>query len=62
MYDSESVFNSENPILEQQKFVKSPKQRPPQELPDGLDDPLPKFDFTQLPSLDLSDDVKEGQS
>lgn len=61
MYDSESVFNSENPILEKQTLVKSAKQKPPQELPDGLDDRLPQFDFSHLPSLDLSDD-KESQS
>lgn len=59
MLDCESVFNSENPILEKQKLVKSPEQKSPQELPDGLNDSLPQFDFSSIPSLDLSNDDEE---
>lgn len=59
MHDSEAVFNSESPLLQNPKPVKSATLKPPEILPDGLDDQLPQFDFKSLPSLDLNEDDSE---
>lgn len=58
MHDSKSVFESENPLQMAQKPVKSAKYVIPDELPPGLDDQLPKFNFQDLPNLDLNDEEK----
>lgn len=43
MHDSEAVLNSQNPIAKALKPVQSPIPKPPEDLPDGLDDYLPNL-------------------
>lgn len=43
MHDSESVIRRGDPLAEAQRPIKQAKQRPPEELPAGLDDELPQF-------------------
>ena len=62
MHDSEAVFNSENPLLQSKTPIKSATPKPPEVLPDGLDDQLPKFDFNSLPNLNLTDSDEEEKS
>lgn len=62
MHDSEAIFNSAPPLLQTQKPIKSATLKPPEVLPAGLDDQLPKFDFTSFPSLNLTDSGEEDQS
>ena len=56
MHDSTSTFESMNPLQKAQRPVKTAKAAIPVELPDGLDDHLPRFDFKDLPNLDLVDE------
>lgn len=56
MHDSTSTFESKNPLQIAQRPVKSAKAEIPVNLPDGLNDLLPHFDFKDLPNLDLNND------
>jgi putative transposase len=55
-HDSEAILNSEDPLQKAQKPIKKALVKPPEDLPSGLDDDLPTFDFRKLPSLDLNSD------
>lgn len=60
-HDSEAILNSEDPLQKAQQPIKKVLVKPPEDLPAGLDDELPTFDFSKLPSLDLdSDDEVES--
>lgn len=54
-HDSDSIFDTKDPLAKAKKPIKSDKDTPPEDLPKGLEDELPKFDFKGLPSLDLND-------
>jgi len=43
MHDSESVLDGGDPLADARKPVKTAKQKPPEDLPSGLDDDLPDF-------------------
>lgn len=43
MHDSEAVLQGGDPLADARKPVKTAKQKPPEDLPSGLDDDLPDF-------------------
>jgi putative transposase len=43
MHDSEAVLQDGDPLAEVRRPVKNAKQKPPEDLPSGLDDELPDF-------------------
>jgi putative transposase len=43
MHDSEAVLQGGDPLADARKPVKTVKQKPPEDLPSGLDDDLPDF-------------------
>jgi len=58
MHDSEAVLKSKNPIADAMKSMKSAKLRPPEILPDGLDDDLPNL-LNPPPQKKNDDDPEE---
>lgn len=58
-HDSESVLAAKDPLQKTRKPIKSAAVKPPEELPSGLNDKLPKF-MLNLPSFDLDAPDSDG--
>lgn len=61
-HDSEAVLVSQDPLQKARKPIKKAPINPPEDLPEGLDDELPKFDYLSLPSLNLDESAEGGAS
>lgn len=57
MHDSLAVFNHQDPMLEARKPIKSAKLKPPESLPNGLEDQLP--DLLNKINNDLRDEEQK---
>lgn len=60
-HDSEAVIGSKDPLQEAQKPISKASSKPPEELPEGLNDDLPEFNNLNLSNQDL-DEPDEGVS